>query len=114
MPHAPRDLKTRVVLREIDADVRILFVVAQENVVARTELLDKIAFQNQRFQLGIGHDRLEIRNVGHHRADFRLVIFVGAEILPNAALQTDRLADVDHLARVVFHDVNAAVVRKRL
>ena len=47
-------------------DQRKRFVVAQQNIEARHQPLDQIAFEQQRFCLGMGRDDLHSGGLGHH------------------------------------------------
>ena len=42
------------------------------------------------------------------------MVLMGMKILPDAVFQILRLADIDHLARFVLHDVHAGVVGQGL
>jgi len=59
-----RNLRDRMIAG--DEDVRKGLVVAQHDVVARHEVLDQIAFEQQRLDLGMGRDDLQAAGLGDH------------------------------------------------
>ena len=105
--HPPRDGDTREIVLPGDLDVGIAFVVLEPHVEARAVLFDEGAFQHQCLQLGAGDDEL---NVGHALGQLlrlgpclrRLV-----KVRTYTVAQVDRLADVNHRAVFVFHQVDA-------
>ncbi len=50
--HPARDADAREPLVKVDADIGVVFVVAQHNVVVRRIALDHVALENKRFQFG--------------------------------------------------------------
>jgi hypothetical protein len=97
----------------IELEHEIVGVVAQLHVEARAVLLDEVVLEQQRF-LHVAHDdRLdvadELREQRHEHAR------VGAvEVLAHAVLQDRGLADVDHLAMAIAHDVHAGLAGQSL
>ena len=94
--HAPDDADLREILLPVELDVGIGFVVAQADVEAGPVALDQLVFEDQRLQLGVGDDPLQVGDLGHQAAG--LGIAIGLEVRPDAILQHHRLADVNHLA----------------
>ena len=45
-------------------DIRLTFIVAQQDVIARLMLLDQNAFQQQRFGFGMGNRHLDRADMG--------------------------------------------------
>ena len=98
------------VLLPVDLDVGIGLVVAQADVEARPVALDQLVFEDQRLQLGVGDDPLQVGDLGHQAPGAGFAI--GLEVRPDAVAQHDRLADVDHLAVDGAVDVDAGPLRQ--
>jgi hypothetical protein len=103
-------------LREVVAggqmDERKGFVVAQQDVEAGHQPLDHVAFEQQRLRLGGGDDDLQHRGLGHHAPQpVRQPGRVGVGL--HAVLQAARLADIERLALLVEHAVDAGTGRHR-
>src|SRR5690606_20682969 len=84
----------------------------QADVVAGTVLLDEVGFQDEGLDLGAGDDVVDVRDVGRHHADFGRQAGGRLEVAAHAVSQGNRLADVDHLAGGVLHEVDAWPVRQ--
>ncbi len=78
--------------------IRISFVVAEQNVVARLERLNQIVFQQQRLGLGGCDGGFNARNVRHHQPNARRQITL-LEIRRHPLLQRLRLAHIQQLPR---------------
>ena len=61
--HAVRQEDARVLLLHRDLDVGIALVVLEADVVMRAVLLDEVALEDQRLDLGVRHDDLEVRDM---------------------------------------------------
>ena len=61
--HAVRQEDARVLLLHRDLDVGIALVVLEADVVMRAVLLDEVALEDQRLDLGVRHDNLEVRDM---------------------------------------------------
>ena len=86
-------------------------VVAQKNVVARTEPLDEVRFQQQGLGLGVRGDELEPARFRDHPPDTQALPF-GPGVGRDALLQVLGLADVKNLALAVQHPVDAGLGRQ--
>ncbi len=87
-------------------NVGIAFVVTQQNVVARLELLDQRTFKNQRLDLGMGHRNFDGADASHQAAHLGgCLIF--PEVAGNALLEIARLTDIKHRAALVQHPIDA-------
>ena len=92
-----------------DHQVGVGLVVAEQDVVARREALDEIVLEQQRLGLRARGGDLDARHLRHHHLDARaqaLLLEVGADAL----FQVAGLADVEHLAGVPEHPVDARKV----
>ncbi len=96
-----------------DQDIGKGFVVAQQHVVAGHQPLDQVDLQQQRLDLGVGGDDLELDRLGDHPAQtFRQFSNLG--IGRDALLQIARLAHVERVAGLVQHAIDAGVCRQTL
>jgi hypothetical protein len=90
-------------------DIGVGLVVAEEDVVARRQALDQVVFQDQGLGLGARHVDARVLDARHHQSDARAeVAFL--EVTRYPLLQVARLADVEHLARLAEHAVDAGQV----
>jgi len=96
----------------LDLDVRIALVVLQPDVEVRLVALDEIRFEQQRFQLGVGDDPLEIGNLGDEALRLGRVIAGGVKVRSDAVAQIDGFADVDDLAARVEVLIDAGFGRQ--
>lgn len=64
-------------------DVRVRFVIAQQNVVFRAMLLDQVMFKYQRLSFCEGHSDLDISNITDKRSRFGTV-YIRSEIRAEA------------------------------
>ena len=96
-----------------DQDIGERFVVAQQHVVARHQPLDQIDLQQQRLDLGIGGHDLELRRLRHHAAQ-PLGQLADLGVGGDALLQIARLADIERVARLVQHAIDAGATRQAL
>ncbi|MBS1163655.1 MAG: hypothetical protein H6R03_1551 [Burkholderiaceae bacterium] len=93
-----------------ELQVRVGLVVAEQDVVARRQLLDEVVLEQQRLGLRAGHRRVDggdaLEQVGGARPD--PLVEVGADALAQVA----GLADVQDLARRIEHPVHAGQLRQ--
>ena len=68
-------------------------VVAQQNIVARTQFLNQIGFQQQCVGFGFGANKLHIARCFDH-AQNTVIVSRRARIGPHARFQIFRLADI--------------------
>ena len=95
---------------DVDVDVRVGLRVLQADVVFRRVLLDEAVFQRQRFHFGTAGDEAEIVHGCCHFRGFGVVRTV--EILRHTVAQGTGFSDVNDIARLIFHDVDARNTRK--
>ena len=89
------DPRKRFVGRQLQ--VRIILVVAQQDVVFRRPLLDQIVFERQRLDHRIGDDDLEPGDFVEQGIGFR-VGSMSAEVIAHPIPQRARLPDVNRVA----------------
>lgn len=108
--------------REIDAgiffgggelDVRVGFIVAQDDVKFRAVLLNEVVLEGQRFMFVIDNNGLEIGNLACERAGFGVDPAGFEEIGAHAATEGRRFANIKHGTGGVFEDVDAGTFRKQ-
>ena len=110
--HFSHDLDARVFRPGVDAQIGVMLVVFQEDVVLGAVLFDQIAFQDERFQIGGTEQDVKIRDVRDHRAHLDRVPPGFLKILAYAVFQVDRLADIDHRPGRVLHKIAAGTERQ--
>ena len=69
-----------------DFYIIIAFVILQKNIIFRWILLNQTAFQNQRLELTVSQNIVEIIHIRNHFLNFFFVIFLWAKILTNPIL----------------------------
>ena len=74
----------------------------------RLVLSYKVGFERERVLFGQRDHVLEVGDIVHHRLHFRGLGGM-IEVLPHAVFQHYRLSDVNDIARLVVHYINAAV-----
>ncbi len=89
-----------------DDDVRKGFVVPERHVIARLEALDEIGFKQKRLGFGARVHELHGRCRADHRRD-PVRMAPHPRIVLNAVLEVSRLADVNDLARLIHHAIDA-------
>ncbi len=109
--HAPRKFHFREIVGPAHGDVRVALIVLEPDVEMRSVLLDQVIFGVQRRDLAGQHEKFNVRDLFAQPERFRVKDAV-IEITPHAAAQIHSLPDVDHLARLVFHEVTAGLVRQ--
>ena len=72
--------------------------------------LDERIFQDQGFEFAGGNNHLKVGHFFNHGRDLREVLAV--EITAHAVFELLGLADVDHLAVLVEHDIHARQQRQ--
>ena len=110
-------LDAREVVGEGDLDERVALVVLEADVEARLEALDEVGLEEERLGDVVDLGDLDIGDPVDARPDDVLAARDGDAALalpvaPDAVTQALRLADVEHLARGVLHEVDAGPVRE--
>ena len=100
----------RIVVILGDQDVWEAFVIAQQDVVARFELLDQVGFKKERLGLGMSGDDFHPHRLGHHagNADRQLH---DAGIGHHAFLEVFGLADIKNAVLVIDHAIDTSRAR---
>ena len=111
-PDPADHLQRRKRVPQIQPDERIMFVVAEDDVVAGAPFLDQVAFQDQRLQLVRGQQILHLGDLRHHGAEPLGVVaeIPLAEVGLHPFPQRDRLAHVEQRALGVGKQVHAGRV----
>ena len=106
--HAARDEHAgkRLVGRQLE--VRIVLVVAQQDVVLRRALLDEVILERERFDDRVGDDHFQPRDFAQQRVGLRVA--AGAKIIPDAVAQRARFADVNGVATRVEVQVHSRLL----
>ncbi len=104
------DFGERVLPR--DADVRVLLVILEADVVVRAVALDQRLFEDQRLDLVLLDDEVDVADVLAQLHGFEAALGAGVEVATHAIPQPLRLADVDNLAALVLHQVDAGLERQ--
>ncbi len=103
------DLRGAVIARDQNIGERL--VVAHQHVEARLQLLDQIGFEQQRVGLGRNRDEHHRRGCGDHARN--TVHMAGeARVARDPLPDVLRLADVEHLAVLGDHAIDAGAVRR--
>ena len=105
-------LDAREVVRLRDLDVGVALVVLEPDVEARPVALDQVGFEEEGLADRIGDRVLDVLDLLDDRPD--PVDLAGRRrllpVAPDAAAEARRLADVDHIAARVAHQVDAGPV----
>ena len=101
-----------VYLPHIQPEIRIPFVILEQNVVFGTVALNQGAFQYQRLKLRRGYYHVEMVDVADHQLCFGRMGGGILKILAHPVFQFFGLADIDHLVVTVAHDIHAGRVRQ--
>ena len=89
-----------------DENIGKALVVAQQHIVARLQLFDEIGFEQQRFRLRLDGDEHHRRGLRDHAGDAgRLPL--RRRVGEDAFLDRTRLADIEHLAVLADHAIDA-------
>ena len=96
-----------------ELDVRVGFVVAQEDVEARLALLDEVIFKREGFMLVGNGDVLDVHCLAHERAGLGVGLRGREEVAAHAGAQVLGLAHVDDCAFGVLVEVTAGARGQR-
>ena len=102
-----------IVLRQIDAQIRVALVILQEDVVLGHVPLDERAFEHERLKFRPGDDGVEMVDLRDHLPRLRRMGGRILKILADTVFELLRLADVDDRAGLVLHQVHARLVGQR-
>ena len=99
--------KTRIAFLR-NADIRILLVIAKQDVVMRSMLFNEIGLQHQGFDLVVHDDVFEMIDMLHHSKHlWALAMGRGGEIGPHTPTQRNRLPHINNDVVCVTHEVHA-------
>jgi hypothetical protein len=110
--HPARHQQPREVLVGRELEERVVLVVAQDDVVARTMLAHEVGLEHERLELVVGDDELEIGDVPDEGVGLGIGGPRDLEVRPHAPPQRRRLADIDHLRLGVLVQVHARPLRQ--
>ena len=96
----------REVLAQGDLDEGVALVVAQPDIEARPMLLDQVVLEEVGLADGVGHDVLDVRDLGHHPLDARVVGRTLPEVRAHAVAKDVGLANVQHASTGALHEVD--------
>ena len=99
--------KRRVGRIRVQPDIGIALVVLEQDVVFGLVFFDHRVLEHERFELGFGHNDVEIIDMADQLPRFGAQALGRLKIVGNAVAQQLGLADVDHLAGFVLVQVNA-------
>ena len=106
------DVNARIFFESGVADVRIGFVVAQQDVEFRHVPLDEIVLKRQRLFLVVHDDVFEVRDLPNERTGLCVLPARFEEIGSDTVTQRARLADVENLAAGVLKQVHPGLRRQ--
>ena len=93
-------------------DIGEAFIVPQQHVIFRLELLDQVLFKQQRFGLCVGRQKHHRRGVRNHRGNPRGMAR-WARVIADAVLEAAGLADVQNPGLAIQHPVHPRRAVKR-
>ena len=105
--HATGDVHAGELFLLGDFQIRIGFIVPQHDIVTGTVFLDQVAFQNQGFDLAVGHDGFKVFHMADQRFHFDRMSARCPEVAVDPVIQIFCLAYVDNPAGAVMHEVHA-------
>jgi len=110
---APDHIEARILGFYVETEVGIVLVVPEDDVVARMVLLDQGGLKDERLELGVGHDGLEVGDLAdQHLGFFSLGPLL--KIRAHPAPEGKGLAHIDNVALSIFHEVDARRIRQVL
>ena len=102
----------RVNFLHIQPQVGIPLIILQQNIVFRHISLDQGAFQNQGFKFAGCHNDIEVVNFTDHGPRLRGVGGGILKILADSVFQFFCFADIDHLVRLIPHNIHSGCIGK--
>ncbi len=88
-------------------DVRVCFVIAQQDVVARLVLLDEIVLERERFFVVVDLDKIDVPRLADQRSGFGVGQPVLVEIASDARAKALRFADIDDFPVRILVQIHA-------
>ena len=107
-------MDARKLLGDGKLQVKVVLVVLETDVEARTVVLDEVVLEDQRLDLVGGGDELEVGRPPDELRYARRLRVSGREVRAQAITQPQGLADVDDLRLAVAEHVDARAVRNGL
>ena len=108
----PHHREARIALPRVEPQVDVVLVIPQVDIEPRLVLLDEGVLKDESLFFGIGDQKVDVHYRGQPEADMKTRVAALREILPHPAAQVLGLADVDHLAIGVLHQINARRARE--
>ena len=109
--HPPNQLNAGIILRRIDAQVGVMLIVLEQDIILRLMELDEVTFKNQGFQICVAQHDIKIIDSRNHSAYFDRMCLGMGEILADAVFEVDRFTDIDDPA-LAFHEITARTSRQ--
>ena len=109
--HAARDEDAREPFVRRQLQIRIILVVAEQDVVLRRPLFDQVVLERQRLDDRIGDDNLKAHDLVEQRIGLRIAA-VGAKVVPDPVAERPRLADVNGVAIRVEVQIHSRLLRQ--
>ncbi len=103
---SPDDVKARILLGQGELQVRVVLVVAEEDVVPRSVAFDEVVLESKRLHFAVGHDEVEIGDLGHHGCLTKVPRACGLEIRPHAVPENAGLTHVEDAAGTILEEVD--------
>ena len=109
---APHHRQARIALPRVEPQVNVVLVIPQVDIEPRLVFLDEGVLEDESLFFGVGDQKVDIHHRGQPEADMKTRVASLREVLPHPASQVLGLADVDHLAIGVLHQINARRARE--
>ena len=110
-PRAAMLADLRIIMVLAQQDEGEAFVVAQQDIVGRSEALDQLRFEQQRLGLGLGGDDGHAARLADHPLQ-PLGQFRDLGVAVDAVLEHPRLADIQDVAARILHAIDAGPGRQ--
>lgn len=104
-----RQLRRDMVRR--DQNIREGFVIPQQHIEPRLQLLDIIRLKQQRFRLGLRRHEFHRRRFRDHPRDAARMAHT-TRIICNPLFKAFRLPDIEHRARIIDHAIYTRHIRQ--
>ena len=106
--------KTRISLVDRKADIGIAFVIFQQNIIARLMPLNQRALQHQSFKLIVRQNIVKVVDLADHGPGLPRMAGEVGKVLADPIFQRPGFPYIDHLPRLVHHNIDAGGERQRL
>jgi hypothetical protein len=106
------DVETGIGLADRHPQVRVILVVAKENVETRLMGLDEAVLEDQCLALGVGDDYLDVLNSLDEPVELRRIDASVLKVRPDPTSQRTSFADVQDLSALAPKEIHARRSRK--